>query len=86
MASVTLTASFKGRDSLQNQAARQAARQHRQRVFDRVAAQLNTQTKALWQIHADEISFGKMVGFLVSRFKKNSLIARKRNAVVVFPR
>jgi hypothetical protein len=41
---------------------------------------------ALWQIHADEIAFDKLVGFFVSRFKKNPAITWKRDSVIVFPR
>jgi len=40
----------------------------------------------LRQIHADEISFDELVCFVISRFKMDSLIVRKRNAVIVFPR
>jgi hypothetical protein len=41
---------------------------------------------ALRQIHANEISFDKLVSFFVSLFKKNPAITWKRDAVIVFPR
>jgi len=40
----------------------------------------------LRHIHADEISFDELVCFVISRFKMDSLIVRKRNTMIVFPR
>jgi len=39
----------------------------------------------LRSIPAAQISLDKLVGFFVSRFKKNSLITGKRHVVIVFP-
>jgi hypothetical protein len=77
--------SFIQGDSLQNQAARQAIQQHRKRVFDTRCCPEIRIIGALWQVRADEISFDKLVGFFVSRFKKNPAITWKRDAVIVFP-
>jgi len=40
----------------------------------------------LRHVHANDISFDELVCFVISRFKKDSLIVGKRNAVIVFPR
>ena len=40
----------------------------------------------LRHIYADEISFDELVCFVISRFKMDSLIVRKRNTMIVFPR
>ena len=52
----------------------------------RIGAYRNAHHVPLWQINADEISFDKLVGFFVSRFKKNAAITWKRDAMIVFPR